>query len=327
MHGRWRVGSIDASARVAAAVLALAAGARCGGGADHQGSPQAAAGGGSSGGSPSDGGAAMACGAPAPATDACAAIATGSLTPCGQDANGKPSQDGYLEIRLPDGTKTYTCATAWSTAGYYFDHPEQFMSDPQSCCGGAATPVAAPTAPQPAIGYLGSLHAPRDLKPQETATPNAGLIKQNPFAIVVRDPAGGAAVETAMATWQTWAGDGQPHAAPDGGNYYMIDFAPINYTILETSDGLPVVVVAPEVSPTANGKSPLGHPTLGACPAGGGAALVLTAGEIAGTMLSNHSGRFGHDTSVTQDALDTAAKLFNCLGITVDSTTYYPPKP
>ncbi|HEY7374464.1 MAG TPA: hypothetical protein VIF57_20030 [Polyangia bacterium] len=325
MHGRWRIGSSDARAWFATALLAAAAG--CGGGADHPGSPQVTAGDGSSGGQPNDAGAAIVCGAPAPTTDACGAVATGALTACGQDADGQPSQDGYLEIQLPDGTKTYTCATAWSTAGYYFDHPEQFMSDPQSCCGGAATPVAAPTAPQPAIGYLGAPHAPHDLKPQETAAPNAGPIKQNPFAIVVRDPAGGAAVETALATWQTWAGDGQPHAAPDGSSYYMIEFAPINYTIVETSDGLPVVVVGPEVSPTANGKSPLGHPTLGVCPAGGGAPLVLMAGEIAGTVLSNHSGRYGHDTSVTQDALATAAKLFNCLGITVDSTTYYPPKP
>jgi hypothetical protein len=322
MHGRWRTGSVDAAARLAAAVLALVAGSGCGGGADHPGSPQVTA-----GGQPNDAGTAMACGAPAPATDACGAVATGALSPCGHDADGQPSQTGYLEIRQPDGTKTYTCATSWSTAGYYFDHPEQFMSDPQSCCGGAATPVAAPTAPQPAIGYLGALHAPRDLKPQESAAPSSGPLEQNPFAIVVRDPAGGAAVETALATWQAWAGDGQPHAAPDGRSYHMIEFAPINYTILETSDGLPVVVVGPEVSATADGKSPLGHPTLGACPAGGGAPLVLMAGEIAGTVLSNHSGRYGHDTSVTQDALDTAAKLFNCLGITVDSTTYYPPKP
>jgi hypothetical protein len=29
------------------------------------------------------------------------------------------------------------------------------------------------------------------------------------------------------------------------------------------------------------------------------------------TVLANHAGRFGHDPSVTRDALDTAAKLFN----------------
>jgi len=330
MHGRWRIGIIDAGARATAAVLALVAAAGCGGGTDDPGSPQATAGGGSSGGPAGDAGAAMACGAPAPATDACGAVATGSLTPCGHDADGQPSQTGTLEIRQPDGTKMYTCATSWSTGGsggYWFDQPEQFMSDPQSCCGGAATSVAAPTAPQPAIGPLGAPHAPRDIKPQESAAPGAGPLKQNPFAVVVRDPAGGAAFQTALATWQTWAGDGNAHAAPDGSSYYLDQFAPINYAILETSDGLPVVVIGPEVSVTADGKAPLGHPTLGVCPDGGGAALVLMAGEIAGTVLTNHSGRFGHDTSVTQDALDTAARLFNCLGITVDSTTYYPPKP
>jgi hypothetical protein len=43
-------------------------------------------------------------------------------------------------------------------------------------------------------------------------------------------------------------------------------------------------------------------------------------------MLSNHSGRFNRDPSVTQEALDSAAALFNCLGIPIDRTTYEPPK-
>jgi hypothetical protein len=30
---------------------------------------------------------------------------------------------------------------------------------------------------------------------------------------------------------------------------------------------------------------------------------------------------------VTQEALDNAAKLFNCFGIAIARTTYYPPKP
>jgi hypothetical protein len=42
--------------------------------------------------------------------------------------------------------------------------------------------------------------------------------------------------------------------------------------------------------------------------------------------LTNHSGRFGYDTSVTPAALDDAASLFNCLGISITATMYYPPK-
>jgi hypothetical protein len=278
-----------------------------------------------------DAAAGMTCGAPAPATDPCKQIATGAITACGQDAGGQPSQTGYLDVANPDGSHAYVCATSWApggSGGYWFDHPDQFMSDPMSCCGGGPTPAAAPTAPTPAIGYLGALHAPRDIKPQESAAPGAGPLRTDPFAVVVRDPSGGAALQTALASWNGWAGDGNPHPAPDGsGAYYFPQFVLINYTILETSDGLPVVVVGPEVSVTADGKSPLGHPTLGVCPGGGGAPLVLMAGEIAGTEMSNHSGRYGHDMSVTQAALDNAAKLFNCVGIPVDKTTYYPPTP
>jgi hypothetical protein len=273
----------------------------------------------------------MACGAPAPAVDLCKQIATGAITACGHDAGGTPSQTGYLEIANPDGSRVYTCATSWAdggSGGYWFDHPEQFMSDPQSCCGGAATPAAAPTAPQPAIGYLGALHAPRDIKPQEMAAPGAGPLVTNPFALAVRDPSGAAALQAALAQWNAWAGDGQKHPAPDGsGAYYFPPFVLINYAIVESSDGLPIIVVGPEVSLTSNGKTPLGHPTLGACAGGGGAPLVLLAGELAGTEISNHSGRYGHDTSTTQEALDNAQKLFNCVGVTVDRTTYEPPKP
>jgi hypothetical protein len=54
---------------------------------------------------------------------------------------------------------------------------------------------------------------------------------------------------------------------------------------------------------------------------------VLIAGEVWGTTLNNHSGRFGHDPSVTPEALAHAAALFNCFGIPISSTTYYLPKP
>ena len=202
------------------------------------------------------------------------------------------------------------------------------MTDPQSCCGTNATPAAAPTAPQPAFGSLGALHAPRDLKPQDTSQPGAGPIRQNPFAVVIRDGSGAAAFSAALSNWQAWAGDGQPHPAPDGsGSYYFGGQLLVNYTILETGQALPVVVIGPEVSVTADGATPLGHPTLGGCAGGGGAPLVLMAGEIWGTTLTSHSGRFGHDPSVTPEALDHAAALFNCLGITITATKYYAPKP
>jgi hypothetical protein len=271
------------------------------------------------------------CGARAAAADLCQALPSGTITACSVDGAGQPSQTGYLQIRAADGTQKYVCATSWSDGGmggYWFGHPDQFMSDGQSCCGGSATPAAAPTAPQPAAGYLGAPHAATDIKPQEMSQLGAGPIRQNPFAIVVRDSAGGAAVAAAVATWLGWSGDGNAHPGPDGsGAYYFSKPILVNYTILEDAGGAPIVVIGPEVSLTSDGKSPLGHPTLGGCTAGGGAPLVLMAGELAGTNLTNHSGRFGHDASVTPDALANAAALFNCLGIQVTGTPPPPPQP
>jgi len=319
MIARRRIGCIGAG--VCFAFTALLGGAGCGG---DQGSPQGAIGSDGGGSDPGDG----MCGAAVLPADPCAAVAAGTITACGQDSNGDPSQNGYLEIAEPDGSRIYTCATSWSTAGYWFAQPGQFMSDPQSCCGGAATPVAAPAAPNnPAAGYLGAPHAPHDIKPQESAQPNNGLIAQDPFAVVITQPGGAAAFQAALANWNAWAGDGNAHPAPDGSGSYYFAQVLINYAIVPTSNGRPAVIVGPEVSLTADGKSPLGHPTLGVCPTGGGAPLALMAGELAGTVLSNHSGRFGWDPSETQEALDNASKLFNCVGIPVDSTTLYPPKP
>ena len=232
---------------------------------------------------------------------------------------------------MPDGTHIYSCATSWSDGGdggYAFAAPDTFMSDAQSCCGGPPTPVPTPMLPPIALGTLGAPHGPRDIKPQESMEPGAGPIRSNPFAVVVRDPAGAETYATALASWQAWAGDGNPHTATDGEDaYYFSADLLVNYVILETPDAQPVLVIAPEVSLTADGTTPLGHPTLGACQAGGGAPLVLMAGEVWGATLTNHSGRFNHDPSVTQEALDDAAKLFNCLGISITRTTYYPPKP
>jgi hypothetical protein len=271
------------------------------------------------------------CPAPAAPADLCKEVPSGTVSACSYDSAGQPSQTGYLEILGPDGSRRYVCAAAWvpgGAGGYRFDAPDHFMLDPQSCCGMNATPAAIPTTQQTAIGYLGAMHAPRDIKPQEMRQPGAGPLRQNPFAVVIEDSRGGAALSGAMATWQAWAGDGHPHVAPDGsGAYYFPSDVLINYVILETAHAIPVVIVGPEVSPTADGTAPLGHPTLGACAAGGGAPLALIAGEIFGTTLTNHSGRFGHDPSGTPEALADAAALLNCFGIPITSTKYYPPKP
>jgi len=311
MMGRWqRIEKFETG--VALIAGALLGGVGCGG---SQGSPEGAIGAGM-------------CSAPTQVADPCSAFATGTITACGQDSDGQPSQTGYFGISMPDGSRSYVCATSWGPkTGYWFDHPDQLMSDPQSCCGGAPTPVAAPTAPKPAIGYLGAPHAPHDIKPWETAQPGAGLLKHAPFGIVVTDPGGATAFQAAVPDWNAWVGDGIAHPAPDGSGSYYFTETLVNYTILATSDGQPIIVAGPEVSPTSDGKSPLGHPTMGACPMGGGAPMVLMAGEIDGTMIDNHTGRFGWDASVTQEALDNAAKLFNCVGIPVSSTIYYPAKP
>lgn len=271
------------------------------------------------------------CTAHAMVSDPCKTLPVGTVSACGSSDGGQPSQTGYLEITAPDGSKRYTCATSWTeggSGGYVFGQPDQFMSDAKSCCGGSATPVAAPTAPRPTSGgAFGTPHPPSHIKPQESTQPGGGMLRQNPFAVAVSDSAGAAAFSAALGMWQGWAGDGVAHAAPGGsGSYYFPAGVLINFAILETSDGLPVVVLGPEVSLAADGSTPIGHPTLGVCPAGGGAPLAMMAGELHGTTLTNHSGRFGYDKSVTSAALDDAASLFNCLGISITATMYYPPK-
>jgi hypothetical protein len=270
------------------------------------------------------------CGAPAPSADPCQVLPQGALASCGPGPDGAPSANGYLDITMPDGTHLYTCATLLTgdpSVGYWFDASDALMSDAQSCCGGAPTQVEAPLLPPVAVGTLGALHGPREIKPQEHADLEGGPIRINPFAVIVRDQSGANAYVNALASWQAWAGDGNPHQGADGQGYYFPSEFPVNYALLETSDGQPIVVIAPEVSVTSDGEAPLGHPTLGACPTGGGAPLVLMAGEIWGDTLTNHSGRFNHHPSVTEEALADAVKLFNCFGISITRTTYYPPKP
>jgi hypothetical protein len=265
------------------------------------------------------------------AAQACALVPTGRMSACAMDPiTGDPSQTGYLEIRPPGGgAHLYACATSWqATAGYRFENPV-LVKDPSACCNGDATMASPAQVPQPATGddYLGVEHAPLQLKPQEMMDGVGGDIRQNPFAVVGSSRAAAAALQPALLTWDGWAGDGAPHPAPDGtGAYYFPQPLTINYVILRTTGGAPVFVVAPEVSLTADGKQLLGHPTLGVCAERGGAPLALIGGEIHGATLNNESGRFGLDKSVTPEALQHAARLFNCYGIPIAGVEYVPPR-
>ena len=277
-----------------------------------------------------DGGVAGGCMLPPVPADICSALPVGKVSPCSEQG-GQPSQTGYLEIDNPGSAPIYVCATSWSpdpSIGYIFGQPGTFMSQAQSCCGGAVSPTSPPTVPQPAIGSLGTPRIPSHIKPQELDQPGSGLIRQDPFAVVVTDTKSGAAASEAISTWLSWAGDGQAHPAPDGtGTYYFASDFPVNYVVLETSEGFPVIIIGPEVSLTADGKTPIGHPTLGVCPAGGGASLAVIGGEVHGTTLNNHSGRYDYGPSATPQTLNAAATLFNCMGIQITDTTDYPPKP
>ena len=269
------------------------------------------------------------CTFPTAPSNLCAALPTGKVASCSQDSSGQPSQTGYLEIDSPGSAPMYVCATSWSPSpsnGYVFGQPGTFMSQAQSCCGGGISPMAAPTVPQSPIGSLGTPHVPDHLKPQEMEQTGNGPIRQNPFAVAVTDTTSGAAATAAISTWLSWQGDGKAHPGPDGtGAYYFESGAPINYVILETSEGFPVIVIGPEVSLAANGTTPIGHPSLGVCSTGGGAPLAMTAGEVHGTTLNNHSGRFDYGPSATAQTLDAAAKLFNCFGIQITATTFTAP--
>jgi hypothetical protein len=120
-----------------------------------------------------------------------------------------------------------------------------------------------------------------------------------------------------------WAGDGQAHPGPDGtGAYYFPSALPINYVVLRTSSGAPMIVLGPEVSMDPDLGTELGHPTLGACAAGGGAPLAYIGGTIYGSTITNASGRFGHESTVTTETLANTARLFNCYGIQVSNTVF-----
>src|SRR6185312_6438039 len=270
-----------------------------------------------------------ACGLPPAPADLCAAVPTGQVAPCSM-SGGHPSQTGYLEIDRPGSAPIYVCSTSWNadpSIGYIFGQPGTFMSDPKSCCGGASSSTAAPTAPDLSLGSVGAPHIPSHVKPPEMQQPGSGPLRHNPFAIAVTDTKSGAAATAAISMWKSWGGDAQPHTAPDGsGPYYFASGVSINYAIVETSAGFPVIVIGPEVSLTPDGLNLLGHPTLGACATGGGAPIALIAGEVDGTTLNNHSGRYDYGPSATAQSLEVAAQVFNCMGIRITGTKYYAPK-
>ena len=54
---------------------------------------------------------------------------------------------------------------------------------------------------------------------------------------------------------------------------------------------------------------------------------AMTAGEVHGTTINNHSGRYDYGPSATAQTLDNAAKLFNCMGIQITGTKYSAPTP
>jgi hypothetical protein len=141
------------------------------------------------------------------------------------------------------------------------------------------------------------------------------------------DRVAGRDLSAKMVMWQAWAGDGKPHQGPDGdGPYFFPKPLTVNYVIMQEEKGGIVTVVGPEVSVTADYKTLLGHPTMGACVPRGSSPLCLMGGEIHATTLNNNSGRYGLDSSVTREALDNAAKLFNSYDVKITTTDYFPPR-
>jgi hypothetical protein len=99
----------------------------------------------------------------------------------------------------------------------------------------------------------------------------------------------------------------------------------INYLVLPTIAGDPLIAIAPEVSQDAAFTRLLGHPTVGGCASHGGAPMAYFGGMIEGTRITNHSGRFSAGSETTPENLANAAELFNCYGITVTETVFQHP--
>ncbi|HUQ08151.1 MAG TPA: hypothetical protein VM261_36900 [Kofleriaceae bacterium] len=260
------------------------------------------------------------------AAQACAIAWRAEVHACSIDPqSGAPSLNGWLDVARPDGTHGYLCATNWTRwGGYFFDERRQLFDSASACCGGARVPLAWPIVD----AAYGTAHGPTHVKPWETTASPDGALRTNPFAIVVSSSDSAATFQTQRALWSSWAADGQPHPAPDGsGSWWFRYPLAIQYVLVPTTDGRPLIVIAPDVSPDAELEAPQGHPTLGACPDTGGAPFAYVGGEIThGTRISNRSGRFGHESTITQANLQAAADLFNCYGIPIATIDYVPPE-
>jgi hypothetical protein len=253
------------------------------------------------------------------AAAACTASMTGRVTAC-SITNGIPSQTGYLEVERANGTKGYLCATVWtSDGGYFFGDRQHLVAAASTCCGGPASTVAAPVTDP----LYGTLHGPTHVKPFETITRTGGDLRENPFTVVISSPAAAAVYRDRVAQWLAWSGDGQAHPAPDGtGSYYFPGDVPVNYMLVRSADGSPMIIIAPEISSDPSFTTPLGHPTLGACNLTGGSPLAYIAGTVRGTIVTNASGRYGFENTVTAEALENVKDLFNCYGITITTTEF-----
>jgi hypothetical protein len=258
--------------------------------------------------------------------DLCSLTWTGKISACSMAADGTPSPQGWLEVTSPAGERAYICADRWAPSdGYFFSNDrEHTTAKPEDCC---QTLAAVQTGPLPFDKSFGLLHGPTHVKPQETMSSSEGELRQNPFSIIVASSTDGQKYLDAVAQWNMWAGDGQPHPGPDGtGAYYFPMPLPVNYVVVPTSAGAPIIVIAPEVSMDPELKTPLGHPTQGACSVQGGSPLAFIAGDIQGNKVSNGSGRFGYELTVTKEALDNTKALFNCYGIPIDGVLFSPPE-
>jgi len=259
-------------------------------------------------------------------SDMCSRTWTGKVAACSVAADGTPSQNGSLEVMSPEGAHGYICASLWTDEdGYYFSNDRQHLTENAADC--CAATAAVQSDPLESDKYFGPLHGPTHVKPQEMLDPPGGELRQNPFSVMVASAADGPVYLQEVEKWKAWAGDGQAHPAPDGsGAYYFPAQLAVNYVVVPTSTDAPLIVIAPEISMDPDFRTPLGHPTLGACAGEGGSPLAFMAGDIYGTTVSNGSGRFGYELTVTEKALENTAALFNCYGIPVTDIAFTSPQ-
>jgi hypothetical protein len=253
---------------------------------------------------------------------ACALTQTATVTACSIDpTTHTPSQTGYMDVTRLDGSHGFLCATQWTaTGGFYFDGDRLHLHTSSSgCCGGATSATTAAVTD----ATLGTLHGPTHIKPQEMLAASGGAVRQHPFAVIVSRASAAAEYQAQLANWSAWAGDHQTHPAPDGsGSYYVQAPLAVDYVVIPTRNGPPIIVIGPEVSRDPDFNEPIGHPALGACDGQGGTPMAYIAGTIHGTIVTNASGRFGHESTVTTQTLSAVKKLFNCYGITVTGVEF-----